>query len=161
MKLEDVQELHHITRMLNVASIMRRGLLSSEKAQSRSTRSFGTVEIGEDRQQRRSPTGIPLTQYVHLLMNARGPMWQKHLLRLPLDAATHVVIRVSPEVLGWSDTYVSAWNADIGERTFLPPQQSLALLDPEVIGSKWWNEDKEIERQLMTQVIVPDKVAPE
>ena len=70
MKLEELEELHYITPLANLRSIIERGILSHQKAEKIVHRSVAMDEIQERRKKVVVPGGRPLHQYVNLYFHA-------------------------------------------------------------------------------------------
>ena len=102
MNRDDINELHYITPITNVPSILQHGLLSHSRSQKVVHRSVAMAEIQQRRSGKVVPGGRPLHDYVNLYFHARNPMLYKR-------KAQHqglCVLRISPEVLDLSGAII-------------------------------------------------------
>ncbi len=77
MKRSDLRELHYITPIQNVPSIMNHGILCHQKARQLNHASVSMQEVQDIRSRKRVPGGLPLHAYVNLYFCARNPMMRK------------------------------------------------------------------------------------
>jgi hypothetical protein len=77
MTLDELQELHYITPIANMKSIVTKGILSHYKAEKIPHKSVAMDEIQERRKKVVVPGGRPLHHYVNLYFHARNPMMFK------------------------------------------------------------------------------------
>src|SRR5438552_5234815 len=107
MKLEDVEELHYISPIANVPSILEHGILSHRLAEHMRHKSVAMAEIQERRRLKQVPCGRPLHDYVNLYFDAHNPM----LSRVRNRNALICVLAVSPEVLKKAGVIITDQNA--------------------------------------------------
>jgi len=74
MDRNDLTELHYITKIRNVPSIMTKGILSHKQSKKIDHNSVAMEEIQERREKKIVPGGRPLHEYVNLYFHARNPM---------------------------------------------------------------------------------------
>ena len=79
MKPEDVRELHYITPIENLPSILEKGILSHKLASKIPHLSVALDVIQERRKNKIIPRGRPLHDYVNLYFDARNPMLYRRL----------------------------------------------------------------------------------
>lgn len=156
-----VGELHYITSVENLESIMRRGIVSHTRAEQFSHRSVALQEVQDIRSGKRVPNGLPLHEYANLYFDARNPMM--YLLLIKDDPNDLAVVRVSEAALDIRDTVLTDGNAASGATRFFPSPTGLAALDPTLIYAKYWNDDDywtklEKKRARCAEVLVPDLV---
>jgi len=72
MNRNDLGELHYITPIGNVASIMSKGIFSHKRSKKIQHDSVAMQEIQDRRKKKVIPGGPPLHDYVNLYLNARG-----------------------------------------------------------------------------------------
>lgn len=102
-----INELHYITSINNIPSIMRYGILSYEKASKLDHESVAMTEIQERRDGVRIPGGLNLHQYANLYFNARNPMmFKRH-----AQAESLCVLKVSKEVFKIPNVVLADQNA--------------------------------------------------
>src|SRR5271168_3858043 len=79
MRRSEITELHYLTPIANLPSILRSGLLSHKLAASiKSASSIANPDVQARRSVKKVPMGRPLHEYVNLYVNGRNPMlyWQ-------------------------------------------------------------------------------------
>lgn len=163
MNQSDVTELHYITPIANVPSIVERGILSHNRASNLPHRSIAMEEIQDRRENKRIPGAKRLHDYVNLYFDAHNPM----LSRRREHNNEICVLRVSPDVLDLSGVIVTDMNAAKDAVRFYEPTTGLAVLDRERLYAKFWlHQDDLIEQSRhralkCAEVLVPDRVAPD
>jgi ssDNA thymidine ADP-ribosyltransferase, DarT len=95
MKREELPELHYITPIENVPSILALGILSNRRARHLKPKSIARQEVQDLRAKVRIPGGRALHEYANLYICARNPMM---FVRAALHETT-CVLRVSTDVL--------------------------------------------------------------
>lgn len=159
MKRGELKELHYITPILNVPSILDDGILSFNKAKDVSHKSCASLGVQERRTRVTVPGGRPLHDYANLYFNARNPMMyvlkDKH-----CDLA---VLAISPNIIDQPGVVISDCNAARDMALFKPAPDGLELIDPGRIYAEDWRHPNQIEyhrhRGIMcAEVLVPDKI---
>lgn len=107
MNRADVEELHYITALANVRSILQRGILSHTRAAKLDHDSVALPEIQERRKNKQIPGAPTLHQYANLYFDAHNPM---------LSRCRHLnneicVLRITPAVLDLPGVIVTDRNA--------------------------------------------------
>lgn len=161
MDRDEVKELHFITTMDDLGSILRRGILCHNRARRLPHRSIASEDVQDIRRGKSVPGGRSLHNYANLYFDARNAMM--YFLR---DEPDLVVIRVSPEVLDIPDTVVADGNAANGPTRFYPSPDGLQRLDSARIFARSWDDPnywvkKEKKRVRQAEVLVPDLVPSE
>jgi hypothetical protein len=156
-----LRELHYITDIANVASILDHGLLSHRLVERR-IGAHVTVASGEV-QARRARKRIPmgrssraLHDYVNLYVHARNAM-QYTLLEQGLGDLT--VLAVDAAVLDLAGVIVADRNAASAAR-FRPAEEGIDRLDETAVLATWWNQSDDARQRRMAEVLVPDRVDP-
>jgi hypothetical protein len=121
MERHDLAELHYITPIANLGSILEHGVLSHRRAQAFNPISVAMQEIQDLRAGRRVPGGLQLHDYANLYICARNPMFFKRLTSrreicvlsllptaLDLDGVV-VTIRMPPQNTFASVQALRAW----------------------------------------------------
>jgi hypothetical protein len=162
MKRERVRELHYITPVVNVPSILELGILSHRRAESVPHDSIAMQEVQDLRAGVRLPNGRMLHEHVNLYFDARNPMMYRRKER----HRGFVVLRVDPCVLDLPHVIISDGNAARQFTRFaLPDEAGFALLDEQEVYSEYWTDPDpavqyELKRIRCAEVLVPDRVPP-
>jgi hypothetical protein len=162
MQRSELAELHYITPIANLSSMLQRGILSHVRA---GRVPHQTVEMGEI-QERRAPKTVPggrrLHEYVNLYFNARNAMLYKR-----LDAADNLcVLRVDLTVLDLPGVVVTDQNAGSDYVRFYDVVRGVSVLVKEYLFATYWTHPDQRETwhhksAMCAEVLVPDRVAPE
>jgi len=161
MDRDEVKELHFITPIANLDSILMRGILSHNRARRLPHRSVSMESVQDIRRGKSVPGGRSLHSYANLYFHARNPM-----MFCRQDELDLIVIRVSPDVLDIPDTVVTDGNAATWNTRFYPPSEGLAKLDPELVFAKRWTDSNymrylEKKRARCAEILVPNLVPSE
>jgi hypothetical protein len=163
LRREDVVELHYITPIANVASILRLGILSHVRARKVAHDSVALEEIQMRRSDKRVPGARALHEYVNLYFDAHNPM----LSRVRDRNGEIAVLRVSPEMLDLPGTLVCTGNAASNYARFCTVDVGLAHLDRERVFAQYWtHRDDPFDEfrhkvEKCAEVLVPDSVTPD
>ena len=161
MKRHDLKELHYITPIDNVPSILSDGILSHTKAEKVPHASVAMPEI----QRRRSPVAVPgggkLHDYANLYICARNPMLYKRLL----EGHQLCVIIVSTDVLDLKGVVISDSNASGNYVRFAPSPDGLSIVDAELTFADDWRDKISAEfyrkrSAKCAEVLVHDRIDP-
>jgi hypothetical protein len=158
MDRDEVKELHFITSIDNLDSILMRGILSHNRAARLVHRSVASELVQDRRRGKSVPGGRSLHSYANLYFDARNPM-----MYCLQDMRDLIVVRVSPDVLDIPDTVVTDGNAASGPTRFYPSPEGLANLDSTRIFAWSWNDSDswvkiEKKRVRNAEVLVPNLV---
>jgi|SRR5215813_10544977 len=161
MERNEVTELHFITSIVNLDSILRRGILSHDRAARIDHDSCADEGVQDRRQGKWVPNGARLHSYANLYFHARNPMMYT-LMRNGRDNL--VVVCLSHAVLDIPDTVLTDGNAASDGTRFYPSPEGLASLDRKLIFAKYWTDenfwpDREKKRARNAEVLVPGMVA--
>lgn len=159
MRREDLHELHYITPISNVPSILSHAILSHRLAAKVRHESVAMQEIQDRRAKVRLPTGRPLHDFVNLYICARNPM-------LYLRRGRHeslCVLQVSPEVLDVEEVVIADRNASSDYCRFDAAASGLANIDDELVFAEYWTDPDPIQAYIRksvkcAEVLVPDRV---
>jgi hypothetical protein len=161
MDRDEVKELHFITSIDNLDSILMRGILCHNRARRLPHSSVASESVQDIRRGKSVPGGFSLHSYANLYFDARNPMMfcLQHLPDL-------VVVRVSPDALDIPDTVVTDGNAATWNTRFHPSPAGLAYLDSELIFATYWTDTNymrylEKKRARNAEVLVPNLVPSE
>ncbi len=162
VKREELEELHYITPIGNVASICRIGILSHRGAVKISHESVAMDEIQDRRAKVVVPGGRKLHDYVNLYLCARNPMLYKRQNR----HAELCVLRISPKVLDLQSVVIADGNASSDYVRFAQAPAGLSIVSRELTFAEWWTDPDPIQRLRRkvwkcAEVLIPDRVDPE
>jgi hypothetical protein len=161
MERDELQELHYITPICNVASILQHGLLSNVRAARLKPASVAMQEIQDRRAQVTVPGGRRLHEYVNLYICARNPMMYKR-----LDQREQLcVLSVSPDVLDLAGVVVTDGNASGDYVRFAAAPAGLQIVNRELTFAIDWRDSDQIQywrkkSAKCAEVLVPDRVDP-
>jgi hypothetical protein len=159
----DVTELHYITAIANVPSILRHGILSYNRAQQVAHHSVAMQGVQDRRMGKQIPGARSLHDYANLYFDAHNPM-------LSVRRARNndiCVLRVSSDVLDLGHVIVTDMNAARDAVRFYDVASGLAALDRDKLFARFWlHQDDPIEADRhkalkCAEVLVPDSVAPQ
>jgi len=162
LKRSDVKELHYITLIANVPSIMQRGILSNELSKKVPHNSLAMEEIQAKRRNKRIPRARKLHEYANLYFDAHNPMLSRRRNRNDQIC----ILRVNTSVLDLPDVIISDRNAASDWVRFNSVIDGLTALDKDKIYARYWTnvdnqydlwENKSIK---CAEVLIPDSVEP-
>jgi ssDNA thymidine ADP-ribosyltransferase, DarT len=162
MERSRIQELHYLTDMANVASMLEQGILSNRLAR---RAAIGHVSVAHaEVQARRASKRVwvgrssrPLHDYVNLYVHARNAML---FILLRSRKGDLTVLSVGPEVLDLDGVVVADRNAASFASLFLPAAEGIAALDEAAVFAERWTSSYEAKQLRMAEVLVPDRVPP-
>lgn len=162
MKRDELDELHYITAIANLPSILHAGILSHARAQRVPHRSVAMQEVQDRRAAVRVPRGRPLHEYVNLYLCARNPMLYKRLGMVD----SLCVLRVSTAVLDLPSVVITDGNAASGSTAFHPSPSGLAKIERDMVFAEYWTDGNGIanwekKRVKCAEALVPDRVDPQ
>lgn len=169
MERADVAELHYITHIDNLGSILEHGILCryrAERLPGDSMRSIANPEILARRAKRRIPGRSPLDRYANLFFNARNAMLYSMPIKQGIPFQDIIVLRVDPSVLCLPGVVITDTNAAAEvSPNWHTVEEGLSLIDKEELFAKYWTHSDHIEerrhkQRMMAEVLVPDKVPP-
>jgi hypothetical protein len=158
----DLAELHYLTPIVNVPSILEHGILSHQSAQDIEHQSVAMEEIQDRRARVVVPGGRRLHDYVNLYFHARNPM----LYKLLAYRSSLCVLRVSADVLDLPEVVVADKNASSDYVRFAAAPDGLSIVDKELTFAEDWTHPDPIQgfrrkSARCAEVLVPHRVAPE
>jgi hypothetical protein len=162
MERSHIRELHYITDIANVASILERGILSNRLARRVVSGhvSVADAEVQARRASKRVWVGRssrPLHDYANLYVHARNAML---FILLRSGQGDLTVLSVDPEVLDLGGVVVADRNAASLASLFLPAAEGIAALDEAAVFAERWTSSYEAKQLRMAEVLVPDRVPP-
>jgi hypothetical protein len=159
MERHELTELHYITPIANVQSILQHGILSHNRAKRVQHQSVAMEAIQDRRSKVTVPGGRKLHEYVNLYICARNPMMYKR-------QAQHqqlCVLRVSPEVLDIANVVITDGNASSDYTRFAAAPKGISIVDRDLTFAEFWTDPDPIQKfrkgsAKCAEVLVPDKV---
>lgn len=164
MHRDELEELHFITAIDNVPSILEHGILSHSLSASRSHRSLAKQDVQEIRKTVTVPGGQNLHQYANLYVTARNPT-----LRRMIGDHGHQeisVLRISTDVLDIPNVVITDQNAAaLKYRRFAAGPAGLRIVDKDMVFAEYWTHrhpaDEFRHRSVKcAEVLVPNRVDP-
>jgi hypothetical protein len=154
-----VTELHCIMPIANVVSVMKRGILSYERASKLKHHSVALQAVQDRRDEKQVPGGLKLHQYANLYFHARNPM----LSRRRSEAESLCVLRLSTRVFGIDDVVITDQNASSDYVRFLDPSQWKFLAFDDIYATDWRHPDDQVaywrhKARKCAEVLVPNVV---
>jgi hypothetical protein len=161
MKRSDLRELHYITPIQNVPSIMNHGILCHQKARQLNHASVAMQEVQDIRSRKRVPGGLPLHAYVNLYFCARNPMMRKRVHQ----HLSLCVLQLNVAVLDLPNVVIADGNAASDYTAFWLSPSGLDRIDFDLVFAEWWTDSNQIQqwhkaRVKCAEVLVPDRVDP-
>jgi hypothetical protein len=163
MKRTDITELHFITPIVNVPSIVKHGILSHNLSEKLSHDSVAMQEIQEKRINKQIPgTHKQLHDYANLYFDAHNPMLSKR--RSKNDELC--ILRIDPAVLDLPGVIIADQNASSNYVRFYSVTKGLSAIDKEKLFSKYWthpgNQFAEWAHKSIkcAETLVPERVEP-
>jgi len=158
----DLRELHYITPIANVPSIMQHGILCKNRASKLNAASIAMQEIQELRANKGVPGGLQIHDYANLYFCARNPMIYK---RSSMHANL-CVLRVSTSVLDLKAVVIADSNAASKYTAFWPSPSGLAKVDASWVFAENWTDSDQITQwrkaaAKCAEVLVPTVVTPD
>jgi ssDNA thymidine ADP-ribosyltransferase, DarT len=154
-----IRELHYITDIANVASILDLGILSHRLAERIAHISVADEQVQAIRAAKRIWTGRSyrwLHEYANLYVHARNAMLYR-LLKQGTGELT--VLAVDPRVLDVEGVLVSDRNAAGPARFELVPE-GLLHLDEEAVFAASWTASDDAKQRRCAEVLVPKGIDP-
>jgi len=159
MNREDVTELHYITAMANLPSILRHGILSHTLADQLAHDSVAMPEIQERRRNKQIPGARPLHEYANLYFDAHNPMLSKCRRR----NAEICVLHIDPAVMDQAGVIVTDRNAASDWVGFFTVAQGFSVINRERVLARYWihpdpYDEMSHKSEKCAEVLVPDRV---
>jgi len=164
MRRNELAELHYITTISNIPSIMTRGILSHKRSKKINHNSVAMEVIQERREKKIVPGGRPLHEYVNLYINSRNKMLYRVLCEGKVQHADLCVLRVKTEVLDLPNVVVADQNAASDYAGFYSAPSGLRKIDRDLVFAEYWTHpNNPIEEWLhgsiiCSEVLVPDRI---
>ncbi|HEY5639476.1 MAG TPA: DUF4433 domain-containing protein [Dehalococcoidia bacterium] len=164
MEFSEIVELHYITPIVNLPSILLNGILSNRLARQTRHDSVADEDVQDRRRLVRVPTpegSRPLHSYANLYFDARNPMMfvRRH------QHNGLIVVRVGKEVMHLPGVVVTDCNASSDHVRFGDGIRGLKIVDRGLVFAERWTSDDQFEyfrrkSARCAEVLVPDRVPP-
>jgi hypothetical protein len=160
MLRSEIEELHFITPIANVHSILQHGILSHTLADKLPHASVAMPAVQERRKNKQIPRARRLHEYANLYLNARNPMLSVR--RSENDSIC--VLRVSANVLDEPNVIVSDQNAASKWVRFQNVDLGLGSIDRHRLFSQFWTHPEDQidawrhKSERCAEVLVPNRV---
>lgn len=160
MNQGDVAELHYITAIANVPSMLQHGILSHTLAEQLEHDSVAMPEIQQIRENKQIPGARSLHEYANLYFDAHNPMLSK--CRNRNDEIC--VLRIASAVLDQPGVIVTDRNAASGWARFWPVAAGLGKIDRERLFARYWThrdnpyEEMNHKSEKCAEVLMLDRV---
>ncbi|MFE0758460.1 DUF4433 domain-containing protein [Inquilinus sp. NPDC058860] len=141
MERAELEELHYITPISNLSSIVKNGLLSNRRVRGLVSTSIAMPEVQEIRAKKVVPGGLSLHDYVNLYVCARNPMLFK---RLP-ERSSLCVLSLNGSVVDLPGTVVTDQNAASNYVRFGAGVSGLKLVNRDRTFAKDWTDPDQVE----------------
>ena len=161
MERSELKELHYITPICNVPSILQHGILSYTRATSLKPKSVAMQEMQNRRALIRVPRGRSLHDYANLYICGRNPMLYKR-----LDQRDQLcVLAVNTDILDLPGVVVTDRNAGGDYVQFQSAPNGLQIVNQEMTFAEYWTSSDQIDywrrkAAKCAEVLVPDLVKP-
>jgi hypothetical protein len=161
MERSDIEELHYITPILNIPSILQNGILSHRKVKKMQHHSVAMPEIQERRKKVSIPGGRALHDYVNVYFCARNPM----LFKRREQHGELCVLQLDVSLLDLPNLVIADGNASSEYTGFWSYPDGLSKIDKELLFAEYWIDNDPIQKFRKTrvkcaEVLVPDIVDP-
>ena len=159
MERSELTELHYLTPIDNMPSILQHGILSHVRATQVRHASVAMEEIQDLRSQVTVPGGRRLHEYANLYVCGRNPMMFKRLAH----ADQLCVLAISPNVLDLPGVVISDGNAISKYVRFAAAPDGLKIVDRAMTFADDWRNGDQIQyfrkkAAKRAEVLVPDRV---
>ena len=129
--------LYNIQAIENIPSIMRRGLLSNEKAARIKHMSIAMNEVQERRDKIRVPNGLKLHQYANVYFAPHNPM-----LSARRNQNNDIcILKIDCGILDMSGVVVSDRNASSDYASFYSPGIGMEEIDFDLVYARYWTDE--------------------
>lgn len=169
MERHELAELHCITPISNVGSIVAEGLLSHNRVAARRVRHIDVSnQVVQDRRSGRQVPDVrlqrprPLHDYANVYLCARNAM----LFALQPRYSELCVLRIDTAALDLDGAIIADGNASSDYTLFHSSPAGLQFIDRAVTFAQYWIHDDyyaqlDHKRRMCAELLVPDRIPPE
>lgn len=141
MDRNELEELHYLTPIANVPSILKLGILSHNLARRVQHESVAMNKIQERRSRVVVPGGKKLHDYANLYICSRNPMMYKR----RDQHSSLCVLRIDPTVIDIHGVVITDGNASSNYAIFKPAPAGLSIVNRALTFADDWRDDDEIQ----------------
>ena len=158
-----IKDLSYITKIDNISSILKCGILCHSKADKVDHVSVANGTILAKRKDKKIPQGLALFDYVNLYFNARNPMMSR-LFYKGVDVESICVLGIDPCVMKIKGVVITDGNAASEYVRFRPYPEGVEVLNEGYLFARSWkHEGDPIEEMrhrtyMCAEVLVPHRV---
>ncbi len=163
METTDFRDLHFITHLENLKSILDKGILSHDDAANVPHESIAMEEVQATRSSVKLPDGSRLHAYANVYLNARNVM-----MYVRKDAHQQIgVLSVSKQILDFPGVILTDCNAASGFAKFGTVSEILPELShDEIFAHSWIHRDdyfatRRHRARMCAEVLVPNSIPPD
>jgi hypothetical protein len=160
MNRADVTELHYISTISNVISILQHGILSNTLAAELPHDSVAMPEIQEIRSNKQIPGARRLHEYANLYFDAHNAMLSKR----RRYNSTICVLQIDSSALDLPGVIVTDRNAASSWVSFMTVPEGLAAIDRDRLFARSWKHPEDMYEEMShksekcAEILVPDRV---
>ncbi len=134
--LSYIKDLHYITHIETIPSILKHGILSHKRAESIAHRSIADLLIQQRRENKQIPGGMKLHHYVNLYFDSHNPMLSK------IRKRNHeiAILEILKTILLVKDVIICDRNASSDYAAFYPVEIALNKLNFQMIYGRYWTK---------------------
>lgn len=148
--------LYNIQPINNIPSIMKRGLLSNERARKINHISIAMNEVQDRRDLIRIPNGLRLHQYANLYFDPWNPMLSKR----RKQNEEICILKFDKVVLDFEDVILSDRNASSDYAAFYDAFAGLDNIDFDSVYAKYWTDDNYYEQYKKKSIKCAEVLVP-
>lgn len=134
--------IYNIQAIDNIPSIIRRGLLSNERAVSIKHKSIAMDEVQARRDNIIIPNGLKLHQYANLYFDPRNPM----LFKRKSQNEEICILKFDRVILDFNGVVLSDRNASSSYAAFYEAKYGLENIDFKLVYARYWADDNYFEQ---------------
>ena len=160
MNRSEITELHYISPLANLPSIIQFGILSHKRAQAIGHQSVAMEGIQERRKNKHVPNDRELHEYTNLYFDAHNPMLSK--VRTHNDKIC--ILRIDALVLDLPGVIIADCNAASGWARFSSVADGIVAIDRDRVFARYWThpedplDEPRHKLEKCAEVLVPDYV---
>lgn len=161
---DDIKELHNIQHIVNIPSILSRGILSHNLASKLKSKRKDISDI--EPQGRRAKVVVPggrrLHDYANLYINGRNKMMYKVTRKYPHTEIC--VLCLDPAVLDLKEVVIADCNASSDYVRFYSSPEGLIHINSDLVFARSWKHPENIIEEwrhgsiICAEILVPDKI---
>lgn len=148
--------LYNIQAIDNIPSIMRRGLLSNERAQRVTHTSIAMNEVQERRDNVKIPNGLKLHQYANVYFDPHNSM----LSARRSQNENICILKIDYQILDIPGVIISDRNASSDYASFYSPEMGMNLIDFDLVYARYWIDEDYFEQMRKKSIKCAEVLVP-